>query len=145
MNTLNQVKLGENALAKVLSLRVVAFLIDYAIIAALTFAAYFVVTLLGFLTLGLGWLLYPIIFPIVALAYIGFTMGGDKQATIGMNMVGIKVIHLEGRQVDPLLAVVHTILFWFFMGLPLLLVIGLFTEKKQLLHDLLIGTVMVRS
>jgi uncharacterized RDD family membrane protein YckC len=37
--------------------------------------------------------------------------------------------------------------FWFSMAIltPLVLVVALFTERKQLLHDLVLGTVAVRS
>ena len=150
MNTINQqtteaFKITSSALDKVLSLRVVAFLIDYTFVAVITLAAYFIVTFLGFLTFGLGWLLFPVIFPIVALGYVGFTMGGEKQATPGMDIVGLKMRYVEGGTIEPVIAIIHTILFWFFMGLPLLLIIGLFTAKKQLLHDLLLSTVMVRK
>jgi uncharacterized RDD family membrane protein YckC len=45
------------------------------------------------------------------------------------------------------LALLHGVGFWFSVGIltPLILVVALFTPRKQLLHDLLIGTVVVRS
>lgn len=54
------------AYSGVLSRRVFAFLIDYLIVAALWVPAAVLVFFLGVLTLGLGFLLYPILFFIVA-------------------------------------------------------------------------------
>ena len=71
----------------VLSRRVFAFLIDYAIIALLWVPAAVVVFFLGILTLGLGFFLYPALFAIVAMLYFGLTMGGPSQASAGMTMV----------------------------------------------------------
>ncbi len=41
----------------------------------------------------------------------------------------------------------HALIFWFSVGLltPLVLLVGLFTRRRQLLHDLLLGTVVVNS
>jgi uncharacterized RDD family membrane protein YckC len=41
----------------------------------------------------------------------------------------------------------HALIFWFSVGLltPLVLLVGLFTYRRQLLHDLLLGVVMVNS
>ena len=64
----------------VLSRRVFAFLIDYAIVALLWVPAAVVVFFLGIITLGLGWMLYPALFVIVAMLYFGLTIGGPNQA-----------------------------------------------------------------
>ena len=47
----------------------------------------------------------------------------------------------------PLLAIMHSLLFWFSVSFltPLILLVGLFTPRKQLLHDLILGTVVVNS
>lgn len=47
---------------------------------------------------------------------------------------------------DFLTAIVHLAIFWIANALltPLILLIGLFTDRGRLLHDLLIGTVAVR-
>jgi uncharacterized RDD family membrane protein YckC len=41
----------------------------------------------------------------------------------------------------------HALVFWFSVGLltPLILLVGLFTRRRQLLHDLLLGTVVLNS
>jgi uncharacterized RDD family membrane protein YckC len=127
--------------------RVLAFLIDYLIVAAMTLAAGVVVFFLGILTLGLGWLLYLFLAPLVAMAYVGLTMGGPYQATPGMRFFAIRIERLSGAPVDPFLAVLHGVLFWMLhiVLTPVLLGISLFAPEKRLLQDLLLGTVVLRS
>jgi uncharacterized RDD family membrane protein YckC len=127
--------------------RIFAFLVDYLIIGLLCIPFAVLVAVLGVVTLGLGWALYGILGPMVALIYIWSTLGGDKQATVGMRMMGIRLDRLDGRPVDGLLAVVHTVLFWAGNVLltPLILLAPLFIDRKRTVHDLLLGTVVTRD
>jgi uncharacterized RDD family membrane protein YckC len=131
----------------VLSRRVFAFLIDYTIVAVLLVPAAAIVAILGIATLGLGWLLYGILVPLVALSYVWFTLGGRKQATTGMQMMGIRLERLDGSRIDGLTAIVHSVLFWAgnVVLTPLILLATLFTDKKRTLHDLLLGTAVIRT
>lgn len=131
----------------VLSRRIIAFVVDAVIIVALTIPAALVVLVLGLVTLGLGWFLFAPLFAIVALGYVAFTLGGRGSATVGMRMAGIEVRTWNGAPMFPLLAIMHSVVFWFSVSLltPLILIVGLFTARKQLLHDLLLGTVAVNS
>jgi uncharacterized RDD family membrane protein YckC len=131
----------------VLTRRVFAFLLDYMIVALLIIPFAILVALLGILTFGLGWMLFGILAPAVALVYVWNTLGGRNQATVGMRMMGIRLERLDGNRVDGMLAVVHSVLFW---GLnvvltPLILLATLFTDRKRTVHDLLLGTVVARS
>ena len=127
--------------------RVLAFLLDYTLVLVLTAVAAIPVFFIGILTLGLAWLLYPVLGLVVALLYIGSTMGGPSQATWGMNFFSLRIIRNDGGRVDFITAVVHALLFWVahVTLTPFLLLVSLFTSRKQLLHDLLLGTVVVRS
>ncbi|MCV0396349.1 MAG: RDD family protein [Rhizobiaceae bacterium] len=127
--------------------RVLAFIVDYVIVGLLLLVVGFAVFILGLLTLGLGWLLFGILAPVVALTYVGMTMGGPTQATLGMRMMSIRLERLDGRPVDPLLAIVHTVLFWAGNAIltPLILLASLFLDRKRTVHDLLLGTVVVRT
>ncbi|WP_152045606.1 RDD family protein [Aureimonas psammosilenae] len=127
--------------------RVMSFVYDYLIVLALSVPAAVVVFLLGILTLGIGWHLYAILIPAIAVIYIGFTMGGSRQATVGMRMAGLRVEKLDGTRMEPPLAVLHGVLFWASVSLltPFVLLVALFTRRKQLLHDVLLGTVVVRD
>ena len=91
--------------------RVIAFVIDYFLIGLLLIPFALIVFVVGVLTLGLGWFLFGILGPAVALIYVWNTLGGRNQATIGMQMMGIRLDRLDGRPVDGMLAVVHTVLF----------------------------------
>ena len=127
--------------------RIFAFLIDYLIIGLLCIPFAILVAVLGVVTLGLGWALYGVLGPVVALLYVWNTLGGDSQATVGMRMMGIRLDRLDGRPIDGLLAVVHTVLFWagnVFLT-PLILIAPLFVDRKRTVHDLLLGTVVTRT
>ncbi len=127
--------------------RVIAFLVDYLIVGLLMIPFAVLVLLLGILTLGLGWMLFGVLFPAVALIYIWTTLGGPNQATVGMRMLDIRLERLDGQKVDGMLAVVHSVLFWAANAIltPLVLLVTLFTDRKRALHDLLLGTVIART
>ncbi|WP_367715002.1 RDD family protein [Nitratireductor sp. GISD-1A_MAKvit] len=127
--------------------RVFAFCIDYLLIALMMIPVAIIVALLGVMTLGLGWLLFGILAPLTALLYVAMTLGGRSQATLGMQFMGIRLVRLDGQSTDPLLAVVHTVLFWAGNTIltPLILLASLFLDYKRTVHDLLLGTVVVRS
>ena len=101
-------------------------------------------------TFGVGavllWLLLPVL-PLLSIAYVGVTMSKPSQATWGMRLMGIRLERLDGRRVDGFFAVLHAVLFWASVTLltPFVLLIGLFTDRRQLGHDLLLGTAMVRA
>ncbi|MGQ2902907.1 MAG: RDD family protein [Neoaquamicrobium sediminum] len=127
--------------------RIFAFIIDYCIIALLLIPFAVLVAILGVLTLGLGWMLFSILGPAAALLYVWNTLGGANQATVGMKMMGIRLDRLDGRPVDGLIAVVHTVLFWAgnVILTPLILLATLFLDRKRTVHDLLLGTVVTRD
>jgi len=131
----------------VLSRRVFAFCIDYLIIGLLMIPFAILVFLLGIITLGLGWALFGLLFPMVALIYVWNTLGGPNQATVGMRMMGIRLDRLDGKPVDGMLAIVHSVLFWAgnVVLTPLILLATLFTDRKRTIHDLLLGTVVTRD
>ena len=129
------------------SRRIFGFIADYTFVLLLSIPAAIVVAFLGILTLGLGWLLYGILLPLIAILYVGFTMGGASQATPGMRLAGVRLERLGGGRVDPPLAMLHGVLFWASNAVltPFVLLVALFTPRKQLLQDLLLGTVVVRN
>jgi uncharacterized RDD family membrane protein YckC len=135
------------AYSGVLSRRVFAFILDYLIVALLCIPAAIVLFFLSIVTLGLGFFLYPALYVIVAGIYFGLTVGGFSQASLGMRAMGISMARVDGQRIDFLTAIVHLALFWILNSVltPLVLLVGLFTERSRLLHDLLIGTVTVRG
>ncbi len=127
--------------------RTFAFLIDAAIIVFLMVVAYLVIVVVGILTLGLGLLLLPAVWPAVAILYSVLTLGGPYSATLGMRFMGIEIRLTDGARPSYALALVHALGFWFSLAVltPFILMVALFTERKQLLHDLVLGTIAVRS
>ena len=127
--------------------RVLAVIIDYLIVALLTIPVAILVFVFGVLTLGLGWVLFSILVPVVALTYVWFTLGSTDQATSGMKMMGVRLERLDGRPIDGMVAVVHSVLFWAgnVILTPLVLLVSLFADRKRTLHDLLLGTVVRRT
>jgi len=127
--------------------RVLAFCIDYLFVCVLLIPFAILVFLFGILTLGLGWMLFSILAPAVALIYIWNTLGGPKQATPGMRTMSIRLERLDGTPIDGMTAVVHSVLFWAgnVVLTPLILLATLVLDRKRTVHDLLLGTVVTRS
>jgi uncharacterized RDD family membrane protein YckC len=127
--------------------RIFAFLIDASVILFLMLTASMVIAVLGIFTLGLGWLLFPLVWPVVAIAYTALTLGSRRSATPGMRFMGIEMRMWDGAPMNPALAVIHAIGFWLSVSFltPLILLVSLFTPRKQLLHDLALGTFVIRS
>lgn len=130
----------------VLSRRLLAFLIDAVIIFLLSLAGYVLVTILGVVTLGLGFLLFGLVFPLVALGYTGITLGSSASATIGMRMMGLEMRLWHGERMYFLIGVFHALVFWLSMSLtPLILLVALFNRRKRLLHDFISGAVIINT
>jgi uncharacterized RDD family membrane protein YckC len=137
---------GDIRLDGVRTRRVYAFLIDALIVFLLSIPVSIVIFLLGIVTLGLGFFLYAIMFPVLAITYVAYTMGGEDQATVGMKANDIYLSRLDGGRIDPITAIVHSVLFWAGNAIltPLVLLVTLFSDRKRTLHDLLLGTVVLR-
>ncbi len=127
--------------------RIFAFLIDYFIVLLLCIPVAIIIAFLGIITLGLGWMLYGFLLPLVALPYVYWTVGGRRKATIGMRMMDIRIERMDGKPVDGLFAVAHSVLFWAANVLltPLILLATLFLDYKRAVHDMLLGAVIVRT
>ena len=126
--------------------RAFAFLIDFAAVLFLMLVAYVVIAVLGIFTLGLLWFFLPAVWPVVAILYSVLAVGGPHSATPGMRFMGIGMRTVRGARLDYGIALLHALGFWFSIAIltPLVVVVALFTERKQLLHDLVLGTVAVR-
>ena len=137
----------ERAYDGVRTRRVLAFLIDYLIVGLLLIPFAILVFFIGLLTLGIGWALFGVLGPVVAIIYVWNTLGGPNQATTGMRLMGIRLDRLDGRPIDGMMAVVHSVLFWAgnVILTPLILLVTLFADRKRALHDLLLGTVVTRT
>jgi len=129
----------------VLARRVGAVVVD-GIIMMMMIAVFALATLIvGVATLGLGWLFMPLVAPVAVILYYAATLGSSQRATIGMRLFDIVLTPTGGKPLDGWKALIHPVVFWLTISIfwPLLF-ICLFTPRRQLLHDLITGTMMVR-
>jgi uncharacterized RDD family membrane protein YckC len=130
--------------------RVIAFFIDLFILAIpLIFLAIFFFAI-GIVTLGLGFLLYglmPVIATLWAVVYYGTTFGGPRSATIGMRVMDIEMRTWYGAPAYFVLGAVHAIAFWISISIfsPLILIVCFFNERRRLLHDMVVGTIVINN
>jgi uncharacterized RDD family membrane protein YckC len=134
----------------VLPRRVVAFVIDFFIIAVPIVLAAMVIFAFGVVTLGLGWALYWLLPPasvIWAICYFGITLGSPNSATIGMRVMDLEMRTWYGAPAYFVLGAVHAIVFWFSVSAltPLILLVCFFNERRRLLHDIVLGTVVINN
>ena len=130
--------------------RVLAFVIDLIIISIpVVFMAMFIFAI-GIVTLGLGFFLYgilPVVSTIWALLYYGMTFGGPRSATIGMRVMDLEMRTWYGAPAYFVLGAVHAIVFWITVSVftPLVIIVCFFNERRRLLHDVLVGTVVINN
>jgi len=134
----------------VLSRRVIAFLIDVIIIAVPVALAAILIFLFGLVTFLLGWALFWLLSPgamIWALVYFGLTLGSPASATLGMRVMDLELRTWYGAPAYFVLGAVRAVVFWITMTFltPLALVIGLIDSRGRLLHDILLGTVVINN
>jgi uncharacterized RDD family membrane protein YckC len=134
----------------VLSRRIVAFIIDVIIISIPVALAFVFIAVFGFVTFGLGWLLFWLVSPLSvvwALFYYGMTLGGPNSATVGMRVMDLQMRTWYGAPAYFLLGAVHAVIFWVSVSVltPFVLLVGLFNDRRRLLHDMLIGTVVINN
>ena len=134
----------------VLARRSIAFLIDVAIIAVPVILAAVFIFVLGIVTLGLGWALFKLLSPgsvIWAICYYGMTFGSPASATVGMRVMEIEMRTWYGAPAYFVLGAVHAIVYWLTVSFltPLVLLVAFFNHRRRLLHDMLVGTVVINS
>jgi uncharacterized RDD family membrane protein YckC len=132
----------------VLARRVIAFFIDLAIIAVPILFAWLFIFIFGVVTFGLGWFLFWLWWPaamIWAILYYGLTLGSPSSATVGMRVMGLEMRTWYGAPCYFVLGAVHAILFCVTVSLltPFILLVGFFNDRRRLLHDILLGTVVI--
>lgn len=129
-----------------LTRRVMAYFIDLMVMGALVLAATIVGGVLGLFTLGLSVLALVFVIPGVIVFYYAATLGSPQRATIGMQMMDVVLTPTRGQPLDGWMAIFHALLFWvsFWISWPISLLFALFTPRRQMIHDLIVGTLMVR-
>lgn len=134
----------------VLARRVMAFLIDLVMIGIPIALGYLFIFLFGLITLGVGWMLFWFLSPVPllwAIAYYGWSLGSPSSATLGMRVMELQMRTSHGEPCYFLLGAIHAILYWATVSFlsPFVLLVGLFNDRRRLLHDFLIGTVVINN
>lgn len=134
----------------VLARRCIAFLIDVTIIAIPVLLAAVFIFIFGLVTLGVGWVLFWLLSPaavIWAIVYYGLTFGSPASATIGMQAMDIEMRTWYGTPVYFVLGAVHAIVYWLTVSFitPFVLLIAFFNHRRRLLHDMLVGTIVINN
>ena len=134
----------------VLTRRVFAFLIDLIVLSVPVVFGYIFIAVFGLLTLGLGWMLFWLAWPasvLWAIVYYGASLGGPHSATLGMRVMDLELRTWYGAPGYFVLGATHAVLFWVSISFltPLVLLVGLFNGRRRLLHDIVLGTVVINS
>ena len=130
--------------------RVFAFIVDLLVLCIPVILAVLFIALFGLITLGLGWALFWLVWPatvIWALVYYAATLGGPHSATIGMRLMDLELRTWYGAPAYYLLGAMHAVLFWISLSVlsPFVILVGLFNPRRRLLHDFLLGTVIIKN
>ena len=138
----------------VLPRRVIAFVIDLVILSipVLILGAFVVAATIA--TLGLAAILFallsPLLWPLIviwAVCYYGFTLGSPASATIGMRVMDLEMRTWYGSPAYFVLGAVHAVVFWVSVSIltPFILLVAFFNDRHRLLHDMLVGTVVINK
>jgi uncharacterized RDD family membrane protein YckC len=130
--------------------RVFAFLIDLVVLSIPVILGYVFIAVFGLITLGLGWALFWLAWPatvIWAVVYYGASLGGPYSATMGMRVMDLELRTWYGAPGYFVLGAMHAVLFWISVSFlsPLVVLVGLFNGRRRLLHDIILGTVVINS
>lgn len=134
----------------VLTRRFFAFLIDLVVLSIPVILGVIFIAVFGVVTLGLGWALFWLVSPasvIWAVVYYGASLGGPHSATIGMRVMNLEMRTWYGAPSYFVLGAAHAVLFWLSVSIftPFILLLGLFNSRRRLLHDMLLGTVVINN
>ncbi|HXO72412.1 MAG TPA: RDD family protein, partial [Bradyrhizobium sp.] len=128
--------------------RLFACLIDLVVLSVPVILACIFIAIFGVVTLGLGWALFWLAWPatvVWAIVYYGTSIGGPHSATMGMRVMDLELRTWYGAPGYFVLGAAHAVLFWVSMSFPPILLVGLFNGRRRLLHDMILGTVVINS
>ena len=126
--------------------RVFAFLIDLVVISVPVILGYIFIALFGVVTLGLGWALFWLAWPASVVWAIVY-YGGPHSATLGMRVMDLELRTWYGAPGYFVLGAMHAVLFWVSVSFlsPFVVLVGLFNGRRRLLHDIILGTVIINN
>lgn len=138
----------------VLARRLIAFIIDLIILSIPVILGSLFMLAATIATLGIAAFLFallsPLFWPLIviwAICYYGFTFGSPASATLGMRFMDLEMRTWYGAPAYFVLGCAHAILYWLTVSFltPFVLLVGFFNHRGRLLHDILIGTVVINN
>ena len=127
--------------------RLLAYIVDCAIIGLLLTAGWVSLTVLGVLSFGLLLPLVPILIALIPLAYHALQVGSRHHATLGMRLFDLEVRTWTGDVPDAWQGFLMAALFYATLAVTcsLILLVVLFNDRRRTIHDYLSGVVVVRG
>jgi uncharacterized RDD family membrane protein YckC len=129
--------------------RVAATLIDWLVLAAAGFAIGFIVGVVAAIagrdSLGAWESLLNVVLVVASYLYFAVMESSELQGTVGKVAIGIKVTDLQGNRISfgrALGRTVAKILSSLILGIGYIM--AAFTKRKQALHDMIAGTLVVK-
>jgi uncharacterized RDD family membrane protein YckC len=98
-------------------------------------------------TLGLLSIPALVLAPVVIhVAMATYLMAGQRGATIGMRSFGLRVVNIDGRKLDHVQAFLMTAMYFATITVFFpVLAVGFFADRSRLLHDIVVGTIVIRA
>ena len=121
--------------------RLIAYMVDSVIVVTLLFLVVGGLAFLG----DAGMLIVPLVY-LLPLAYFVLLQSSARQATLGKQLLGLKVVTVDGERISMLRSLgreLGKILSSIPLGIGFLL--AAFTGRKQALHDMVASTTVVRE
>lgn len=126
--------------------RFFAFCVDSVIIFFILAAIVVIGFIVGLVTFGLGWVIAIGLFFSADFLYRWLTIASGS-ATWGMAACGIELRDMRGERLDAGQALVHTAAYYVSLVLAVPILLNLFimfvSPHRRLIHDFLLGTVMI--
>ena len=82
-----------------------------------------------------------------AIVYYGACIAGSSSATVGMRLMDLELRTWYGAPGYFVLGATHAVLFWVTVSFltPFVVLVGLFNSRRRLLHDFVLGTVVINN
>jgi uncharacterized RDD family membrane protein YckC len=127
--------------------RTLAYFIDLCFIGVLEILYLIVFLVLSVVSFGLLAPVLWFLFGLIPLTYHTLLLSGRRSATWGMRCFDVELRSITGERPGFLQALAQTALFYITIvaTCSLILLFVLFNRRKRTLHDLLAGTVLVRT
>jgi uncharacterized RDD family membrane protein YckC len=121
--------------------------IDFTIAVILSSVLWLANCMATIATLGLlslpAFVLAPVVIHIAMATYL---IGGPRGATFGMRAFGLRVANLDGRKLDHVQAFLMSAMYFATITVFFpVLAIGFFADRARLLHDIVVGAIVLRA